>query len=171
MVIDHSSQGGPGGMHSLVGGKLSTFRPLAREVANIVGPGSMRTDGEAEAAPGWRETLKASALPLAAKQHLRVYGAGIAEVLALGEDILCEHAPATEGEVRYVLRMEQAQTLADVMMRRTGVSWAACRGLCCAERVAEIAGVELGWKAAERKRQLNAFREELDFHLPTVEAL
>jgi hypothetical protein len=56
-------------------------------------------------------------------------------------------------------------------MRRTGISWASCRGLCCAETVAEIAGKELGWKPAERKRQLKAFREELDFHLPAVEQI
>ena len=170
-VLDHSKRGGPGDMFSVVGGKLSTFRPLAEEVAEAVGANAAQRRDTALTAREWAAQLRASGLSLAQKQHLRIYGAAIPEVLAAGTEPLCEHAGAIAGEVRYVTRVEQAETLADVMMRRTGISWASCRGLCCAEEVAELAGAELGWKAAERKRQLKAFREELDFHLPPVVAL
>src|SRR6185436_2356092 len=111
-----------------------------------------RKDEESRA-PNWSADLRASGLPMATKQHLRIYGAAIPQVLSLGREPICEHSSAIEGEVRYVARMEQASTLADVMMRRTGISWASCRGLCCAEAVAAVVGEELGWKGGERKRQ------------------
>lgn len=170
-VVHHADHGGPAGMHSLVGGKLSTFRPLAVEVAKLLGAPRQRTqDGDA-VAPAWRDVFKASTLSLKQKQHLRIYGAAIGDVLALGAETVCEHAGAIEGEVRYVVRNEQVRTLADVMMRRTGISWSSCRGLCCDEAIATIAAKELGWKAPERKRQIKAFRAELDFHLPTLDLL
>ncbi len=170
-VIHHADHGGPNGMHSLVGGKLSTFRPLAEEVAKLLGAHEARGRNSADLAPDWRETLKASTLSLKQKHHLRIYGPAIQEVLEMGTEPLCEHSGAVEGEVRYVARNEHVQTLADIMMRRTGISWGSCRGLCCDETVAAIAAKELGWKAPERKRQIKAFRAELDFHLPTLELL
>ena len=170
-VIDHARHGGPEGMYSLVGGKLSTFRPLAQEVTALLHPSRKRVAQDAPVAPGWDLLLKDAPLTLRQKHHLRIYGPGIAEVLALGTEPLCDHAGAVMGEVRYVARMEAVQSLADILMRRTGISWSACRGLCCAEAAAEIAGQELGWGPADRERELKAFTAELDFHLPTVESL
>ncbi|MGE3572499.1 MAG: FAD-dependent oxidoreductase [Dehalococcoidia bacterium] len=170
-VVHHADSGGPRGMHSLVGGKLSTFRPLAEEVAKLLAAPRPRVRKTENLAPGWRELLKASPLQPRQKQHLRIYGGAIEEILSLGSDSLCEHSGAIEGEVRYAARMEHVRSLADIMMRRTGISWGSCRGLCCDEAVAAIAAKELGWKAPERKRQLKAFRAELDFHLPTLDLL
>jgi glycerol-3-phosphate dehydrogenase len=158
-------------MHSLVGGKLSTFRPLAVEVAKLLSATRPRPKSRTQVPPEWRSILKATSLRLRQKHHLRIYGGAIQEVLELGAEPLCEHAGAIEGEIRHVARYEHVKTLADIMMRRTGISWSSCRGLCCAETVATIAGKELGWKAADRKRELKAFRAELDFHLPTLELL
>lgn len=168
-VIHHERLGGPKGMYSLVGGKLSTFRPLAREVAAMLGASGKRRDQDLPVAPGWNRILRESSLSLRQKQHLRVYGAAIADVLALGTEEVCPHSGAIEGEIRYAARSEQVRSLADIMMRRSGISWASCRGLCCDEAVAEIAGKELGWKAGDRRREVKAFRDELDFHLPTVD--
>jgi glycerol-3-phosphate dehydrogenase len=170
-LVDHAENGGPRGMYSIVGGKLSTFRPLAEEVAAALGASHPRQQQEHPVAPGWANTLRQSGLSLRQKQHLRIYGAAIANVLPLGTQTICEHAGAISGEVRYVATMEEVRTLSDILMRRTGISWASCRGLCCAETVAEIASKELGWTPDEHKRQLKAFREELDFHLPTVDLL
>lgn len=167
-VVHHEKHGGPRGMYSLVGGKLSTFRPLAREVARLLGAQGGRSDQDLPAAPGWNRLLRESTLSLRQKQHVRVYGAAIGEVLALGTEELCPHSGAIAGEIRYAARNEHVQTLADLMLRRSGISWASCRGLCCDESVAAIAAAELGWSAADRERELAAFRAEVDFHLPTV---
>ncbi len=170
-VVHHEKHGGPRGMYSLVGGKLSTFRPLAREVATLLGAPSNRANQDAPVAPGWNRVLRASGLSTKQKQHLRIYGPAIGDVLALGTEELCPHIGAIRGEVLWSVRNEEVGSLSDVMLRRTGISWASCRGRCCDEAVAEIAGKELGWKAGERKRELKAFRAEVDFHLPTVQLL
>ena len=168
-VIHHDRHGGPRGMYSLAGGKLSTFRPLARELASLLGAPHRRHGEDLPVAPGWNRILRDSQLTLRQKHHVRVYGAAIQHVLDLGVEEICPHSGAIEGEIRYAARNEQVRTLADLMMRRSGISWASCRGLCCDETVAEIAGKELGWKAADRRREIRALREELDFHLPTVD--
>ena len=170
-VIEHERLGGAKGVYSVVGGKLSTFRPLAEEIADRLGAGNRGGSRDELAAPGWRDALLASGLPKKTLRHLRTYGAGIPSVLRLGTDQLCEHAPAIEGEVRHVSRYEAVETLSDIMMRRTGISWAACRGLCAIDRIAEIAAQEVGWDAPERARQIEAFREELDYHLPTEDSI
>lgn len=41
-VVDHAGRGGPEGLLSVIGGKLSTFRPLAGEVGKRVGRGRPR---------------------------------------------------------------------------------------------------------------------------------
>lgn len=170
-VVHHEKHGGPKGMFSLVGGKLSTFRPLAREFATLLGAPSKRPRADAPVAPGWNRVLKDSALTMKQKQHVRIYGQAIGEILALGTDELCPHIGAISGEVHYTVRNEQVKTLSDIMMRRTGISWASCRGLCCVNAVAEIAGNALGWKTKDRDREITAFHAEIDFHLPTVQLL
>lgn len=169
-VVEHREHGGPQGLVSLVGGKLSTFRPLAQEVVALIpsataGRGRLDPDGKS----GWRDELLASGLPKPSLGHLRIYGSAVAKVLALGREPLCSHSGAIDGEVRHVTRDEQAKSLSDILMRRTGIAWAACRGLCCHDMVAEIAAQELGWNGAERKRQVKAFEKDVAFHLPKAD--
>lgn len=168
-VVQHREHGGPQGLVSLVGGKLSTFRPLAREVTALI-PAAGHTPARLDppVRSRWREELLATGLPKSYLGHLRVYGDAVGRVLNLGRESVCSHAGAIEGEVRHVARAEHASTLSDILMRRTGIAWASCRGLCCHEAVAEIAGKELGWSGAERKRQVKAFEKDIATHLPTV---
>ena len=170
-VIEHEKLGGARGVYSVVGGKLSTFRPLAQEIAGRLGAPKRTGSRDEMAAPGWRDALLASGLAKPLLRHLRIYGAGIPSVLRLGTQPLCEHTPAIEGEIRHAVRYEAVESLADIMMRRTGISWASCRGLCAVDRIAEIAAEEAGWSKAQRTQQVKAFRQELDYHLPTEDSL
>lgn len=170
-VLDHAKLGGARGMYSVVGGKLSTFRPLAEEVVARLGPPQMRTVHTDQPPAGWRESLLESGLAKPSLRHLRVYGAAIPEVLALGREVLCEHSGAVAGEVRQAVRNEHVVTLGDLMLRRTGISWASCRGLCCHHEVARIAAEEAGWSVGQVAEQVKAFEEEVAYHLPTEESL
>jgi len=170
-VLDHSKLGGARGVYSVVGGKLSTFRPLAEEVVARLDPPRKRTDQPDQPPAGWRESLLASGLPKPSLRHLRMYGAAIPEVLALGREVLCEHSGAIAGEVRHAIRNEHVTTLGDIMLRRTGISWASCRGLCCHRQIAAIAAEEAGWTPEQVTDQVRAFEQEVAYHLPTEESL
>lgn len=169
-VIDHGRLGGAKGMYSVVGGKLSTFRPLALEVVERL---TGRKPERWQAAPpaGWREQLLALGFEQPLRRHLRRYGGLTPEVAALGDEVLCPHAPGIIGEIRFVARYEQAATVGDALLRRTGIGWASCRGLCCHRRAAELLGEELGWSAADRERQVAAYESEVAYHLPLEGAL
>ncbi len=169
-VIHHADYGAEG-LYSVVGGKLSTFRPLAREAVDALHPPRARQLPCEPETTHWRDELRQSALPLAVQRHLRIYGEAIEAVIAEGTDVLCEHSHAISGEVAYTCRSEHVETLSDIMLRRTGISWSSCRGLCCYGAVAEQAAKMLGWDKAERKRQVAAFLAELDYHLPAADSL
>lgn len=169
-VISHKDMGAEN-LYSVVGGKLSTFRPLAEEVVAKLAPPGHRKRANEPVAPGWRETLRESGLPVPVRRHLRVYGGVIGDVIAAGPEVICEHAHAIAGEVLHACEWEHVETLADLMMRRSGISWSSCRGLCCHQRVAEIAAHRLGWSDTERRAQVAAFEAEVAYHLPTEASL
>ncbi len=174
-VIDHSSSGGPTGLKSVVGGKLSTFRPLAREVVAALDPPRKRESPQQRRLPAreqpWAVNLVALEVPGASKSHLRLYGERAGEVVGRGAGVLCSHAGAVRGEVIHAVRSEHATTLSDILMRRTGIAWAACRGLCCHRESAGLAAPILGWDARETARQVTAFEADVAFHLPGLDSL
>lgn len=169
-VINHGESGGAAGMYSVVGGKLSTFRPLAREAVTMLHPMAKRPSGE-PAVRDWRGMLRASGLPIETQRHLRVYGGAIGDVIAAGQGVICEHSHAIAGEIAYTCANEHVETLSDIMLRRTGISWTSCRGLCCHGAVSRQAAAILGWNEDERARQVAAFESEVAYHLPTEESV
>ena len=170
-VIGHATSGGPKGMFSVVGGKLSTFRPLAQEAVTLLRPPSKRASPEAPAPSDWRGELKQSHLPFAVQRHLRIYGAAISDILCRGTEVISGSANAITGEVAYVCEREHVETLADIMLRRTGISWSAARGLDCHEAVSRQAAHLLGWNEAERLQQVFEFETEVAYHLPTEQSV
>lgn len=169
-VVDHGKGGGPEGLYSIVGGKLSTFRPLAREVVGRLSPPRRRVGlGERRVAlreQAWTMALLGAELDAPLRAHLRIYGAAIPAILDRGRDVICVHGPALAGEVAQAAEHEMCGTLSDILLRRTSIGWGACRGLCCAEAAAAIAAPVLGWPAEEAARQVEAFRADVAYHLP-----
>ena len=166
-LIDHARSGGPEGLFSVVGGKLSTFRPLAAEVAKRLGAAG-GASSEASPSRWWQDELKASPLSPLTKRRLARYGpAATTAIVELGTGAIEAAGGAVEGEVRHAIRNELASTLSDIMMRRTGISWSEDRGIGSAGEVAAIAAEELRWDRAERTAQEAAFHADLRKHLPT----
>ena len=172
-LIEHSKVGGAKGMFSVIGGKLSTFRPLAEEVASILG--AKQRPQEEHPVPSsqlpWLKVLKESGFAPEARRHLRLYGSALPDVLQGGRDVICDHSHAVSGEVVHALEREHATTLSDVLLRRTGIGWASCRGMCCKDTVAGTMATLLGWDANERERQLRAFESDAAYHIPTLSEL
>jgi glycerol-3-phosphate dehydrogenase len=82
----------------------------------------------------------------------------------LAEPLLPGH-PDLLAEAVHAARREQAQTVGDVLLRRTRLGLTGARALCAdgqraPERVAAVLGEELGWDAARRAAEAAAFRAE-----------
>jgi glycerol-3-phosphate dehydrogenase len=89
-----------------------------------------------------------------------VYGDDEAAVLAAGPPTLLHpRLPHTEAEVRWAARQELAETVEDVLARRTrALLLDACAAAECAPRVASILAEELDRDAAWTTAQISTFR-------------
>jgi glycerol-3-phosphate dehydrogenase len=157
------------GMLTITGGKLTTWRRMAKQVVDrlVEREGRIapcRTDdtplgmaaseheldppegvGEADLPAGYRELL-AFRYGHAARNVLRLVG----ERPELAAPIVAGQ-PDMLAEVVVAARLEQARTVADVLLRRTRLGLLAAPQLRTAESVAPVAselGAELGWDAA-----------------------
>jgi glycerol-3-phosphate dehydrogenase len=171
---EHAIVYGSGGMITVVGGKLTTYRSMAAEVVNRAArelrfrdgrprAGSpLRTDeeplpgGEAADLAQFRERgLELGVAPESVEHLLRHYGTEAAGIYNLGAGErrllrrLAPPHPAVEAEVVHAVRREMAQTVEDVMVRRTHLYYEAPdRGAQAARRVAELMARERGWDEA-----------------------
>ena len=187
---EHVIVAGLGGMLTIAGGKLTTYRVMATDMVDRVTrmlheldgrlrPGRAPTD--VEALPGGEVTDLGPmeqagldlGLPLAAVVHiLRTFGTEGAAVFnlirerrELARPLVPDHA-ATEAEVIQVARRELASRVDDVLVRRLKVAYEALdHGCSAARRTAELMGEVLGWDeariAAEAARYENAISDLL----------
>ena len=166
-----------GGLFSVVGGKLTTYRSLAEEAVDLI----FRQLGKAHAPsttattplPGatadfasLREELQAQS-PLPSKSNerlLKVYGARAPEVLRLALDDAELRGPISDetgsvgAEVVFAFRQEMAETLVDCLMRRTMAGLNSRNGLDAVEAAARIAQKFLGWDDERAAREVEAYR-------------
>ena len=170
---DHAIVQGSGGMITVVGGKLTTYRIMAREVVERAvrelrlregrgRPSDAPTDeealpgGEAADLTMFRERgLEIGVVPESVDHVLRHYGTEAAGIFNLGggdrrllRRLLPPH-PAIEAEVLHAVRRELAQTVEDVLVRRTHIYYEHPeRGVPAARRVAELMAREYAWDDA-----------------------
>jgi glycerol-3-phosphate dehydrogenase len=155
------------GLVSIIGGKLTTYRNLAEQTVDravrLLGApaGDCRTRSErlpgAVGLESARRRLAAagSLSPQAIDRLLRVYGsrgAGIAD--AADNGIVDEERGVLAAEVSHAIRNEFAVTLVDIVHRRSMLGLDADQGRPVADRIAALAGAELGWDRGEIARQL-----------------
>lgn len=146
---------------SLVGGKWTTFRGFSEEVADLVlrrlskarrqstrdlpigGGRDFPSDPNA-----WADS-KASGAVSAARLLvlLKRYGTRASEVAEAesGTGFLDNDRSWSTGEIAWILRNEQVVHLADVVLRRTPLAVTGRLTINMLEKIAEIAGTELGW--------------------------
>jgi glycerol-3-phosphate dehydrogenase len=165
VVVDHAAQGGPDGLFSVLGGKLSTFRPLAHDVMSLLDATAPRRGTEAPSPPS-RWDLAAADLPPKARRRLRRYGTAVSAILDHGTEPRCDHAGAIAGEVLHAASSELASSLPDILMRRTGIAWGSCRGLCCHREAARLAASVLGWDPERIDREVADYQRHVDTQLP-----
>lgn len=168
------------GLVSIVGGKLTTYRVMARDVVAAV----------LRVLRGRRVRLKPSAQPLPGGDLASVdelvgeiaratNDAAMANHLATsfgsrwravwkeiedpgGRDPLVDGLPYTIGELRYSLQQEMACTLGDLLIRRTHLAFETRdHGEDVAERVTALAAAAQGWSAADARAAVLDYRREV----------
>ncbi len=164
-IIDHAKRGGPNGLLSLVGGKLTTYRALARMAIPAIKkhtppsgePRAVRVDdGRWKMEDGGRQN-----------DPLALYGPRAHEVRALiASDAslterICEHNPDVLAQVAYAVDHEFAVTLADVLLRRLPVGWSKCHALDGAARAASVMAPHLAWNDDRIAHEIAAYEREL----------
>jgi glycerol-3-phosphate dehydrogenase len=181
IVLDHAKTGYPG-LHSIIGGKLTTYRQLAEDSVDLavkqLGRGLKKPVSKHSKFPGAQtdnfekfekkfnrdKVVKSDS----AARLLKLYGTRAEEILNLvrNDKKLAERfdpkSPAVAAELIYSVDNEYAQTLADVFARRNLLAFEPGHGLKGAERAAEILGKHLGWNAAKRKAELAGYDKWLD---------
>jgi glycerol-3-phosphate dehydrogenase len=96
----------------------------------------------------------------------RHYGTALPRVLELAQPGAEGRAPLDDdGEIlaqaTYAVREEMAQTLEDVVMRRTGLGTLGFPGEAALGAVAALTGRELGWDDARRESEMASVRRAL----------
>ena len=183
-IREHVRSGGPAGLISVVGGKITAYRQIAAETVDVAAralgrrkaacstgrrplPGAKLGNAEsvADALIG---SYPQGALDDSQRASLAErYGSRALDVLTLVEQNsslgrrLCRGSPFILAEVVYAARAEAAVTLSDVLLRRVPIGLTACQGLDCAETAAAWLRSELGWSEAQTREQVEAYTAEI----------
>jgi glycerol-3-phosphate dehydrogenase len=176
-LFDHAEREGVEGVLSIVGGKITAYRAIAEEVVDAASRRLSRytpSRSADEPLPGARPPDHAARpgdllLEAVTRAHLMsIYGARAREVLDLSRSDpslaapLCPHHRGMEAEIIHAVRNEWAVTLGDVLLRRNALGLAACQALDCVDRVADRMGELLGWDQDRRRREVDAYRREIE---------
>ncbi|HEY8490283.1 MAG TPA: glycerol-3-phosphate dehydrogenase [Dehalococcoidia bacterium] len=183
LIHDHAGEGLEG-LLSIVGGKLTTYRSLAAQVLRAaerkLGPAGPRPAAglppdlaDVPSAGEVRELAERYGLERDSLQMLvDLYGGRFRAVLDLAEARpqlrarFCPGNPDIAAELVYAVEREEAQTLADVLLRRTGVGWSACRGQDCAEAAAAVLVRHGLWEPDRAGEEVERYRREILRVLP-----
>jgi glycerol-3-phosphate dehydrogenase len=186
---EHAVVQGSGGMLTVVGGKLTTYRSMSAEVVDQAMRELRHRDGrhrqadartDEEPLPGgetsdlsqFRERGLELGIPAASVDHLlRHYGTEAAGIFNLGGADrrllrrLLEPHPAIEAEVIHAVRRELAQTVEDVLVRRFHLYYEhPDQGASVADRVAELMAEELGWDRSRIETEADRYRHYVASH-------
>ena len=173
---DHRDEG-VARMISVIGGKLTTAASLARDCARQIGIEVEEPRATALIAEGpqfgvllqqWAERSSAQAgIPVESARAIGAWhgpgGLGIVQLAKSDERMrqtLCPHTQHIVAEAVNALACEQAQTLADVLLRRVPVALNGCWSEECSAVAAHRIGDALGWATHRIGGEREAFEAE-----------
>lgn len=148
----------PDGLIVVVGGKLTTFRSMARRIVDLARPGLPRSR---------THTLDLFAPGEGGPPDLvRAYGSEAEAILKLpDQQPIHESSSRRVAEIDYAVSSEGCVGVADFLIRRTrAVLFDPERGRLSAEPVARRMASLLGWDRREISRQIEAFEAELELY-------
>lgn len=158
---------GTGGVLSIAGGKLTSYRSMAQRMVDTCEKRLNRKPGTTAAGdeplPGGDFQIPIDKLqtkveelgltPVEAERVTRLYGIEALEIFKSGK------GPAVEAE--YAVQAEGALTLKDYWVRRSTRAWFDDDGgLASLEPAADVMATHLGWNDAERIQQIEICRQQ-----------
>ncbi|HEU4786542.1 MAG TPA: glycerol-3-phosphate dehydrogenase/oxidase [Gemmatimonadaceae bacterium] len=168
------------GLVSIVGGKLTTYRVMARDVVaavlRVLRGRRVRLKPSAQPLPGGaiasvdelvEEVARATSDGVLANHLATSFGSRWRDVWEeierpSGRDRVVDNLPYTVGELRYSLQHEMAYTLGDVLIRRTHIAFETLdHGEAVAERLAALAAPIHGWDVAGARAAVLDYRREV----------
>ncbi len=177
-------EGRTGRVISIAGGKLTTYRSMAKDVVDaacetlgiktkcvtdrkpLAGGLPMEYDAYMkEAVPELSARYRAR--PGLVRHLIGIYGSRSGRLLELisADPILGEQiSPESQdiyAQVVYSIEEEGARTLSDIILRRMHIGMTGSRGMSQAEKIAEIAGRTLSWSDEEKQHQIEKFQKHL----------
>lgn len=182
-VVDHAAEGGPEGLFTVVGGKITTYREIAEDVVERIGRSAnlrfprsrtrrRRLPGAARDWSGTRDELVAEARAVGldddTAQHLGDhYGVLARDVLervradpGLARR-LADSRPEILAEVDRAVDEEWGRSVEDVLLRRLPIGLAKGVGLDALDTVAERMAERLGWDQDRVKAEKESYRERV----------
>jgi glycerol-3-phosphate dehydrogenase len=180
------------GLISIVGGKLTTYRNLGRQTVDVAyeklgrqAPKS-RTDkvplpgGATQDFAAFAADFKATSglTDELSERLLKVYGVLAPDVLEMAGDdpslrLPLSPSPSVESgiigaEVLYAFEREMAQTLSDVLLRRTMAGLGPRVGLDVDEAAAQVAVKNLGWSEERAQKEVEDYRKYIERYRPKL---
>jgi glycerol-3-phosphate dehydrogenase len=175
-LLDHERIDGIKGFASVLGGKITSYRAIAKEVVDLVCQRlNVQTPCRTASIPlpGAPLVLKEQVEQSAKESGLSVdtviylgalYGSRFSKVLELvkrderGKQPLCPHSYDILAQVWHAIDEESALSVSDFLLRRSAIGWNQCQGLDAIEIVAKEMGRLLGWDPEEQQHQIIEYR-------------
>ena len=172
------------GLVTVAGGKLTTYRPMARRTLKAVArqldgdpPGPDRSaevplpggefagqDPEAYRETHSRGLVARGVAPATAARLTWLYGRQLEDLIALADsdpswlDPLHPDVPAVRGEALLAVQREMAATLIDFMDRRAALLiFSREQAVAAAPAAADVLAVALGWSTERREREVEGY--------------
>ncbi|MBN1374624.1 MAG: glycerol-3-phosphate dehydrogenase/oxidase [Dehalococcoidia bacterium] len=174
-LIDHSRRDNIDGMVSVLGGKITAYRAVARDAADLVcrklGVKARCTTGE-KPLPGapalGKEQIErlageASVEAAAADNLAGIYGSRTMEVLSLSDNDPAGKLPISPGgpdiiaQIWHAVNKESCLTISDFMLRRSLVGLRKDQGMDAVNIVAREMKKMLNWSIEEETRQIDEY--------------
>ena len=175
IVRDHAPE--VHGLISIIGGKLTTYRNLAEQAVDLAFRKLGRPDPGCRTArvpfPGANTDdfnrflaefrVWSSLPPRTAERLISIYGTQVRPLLDRSRETPhllepIEGAPHTiQGEVPFAFDYEAAQTLTDVLMRRTMLGFSRDNAVAAVEHVARLAAEHNGWTDDRKQDEINRY--------------
>ena len=177
---EHAVTTSEGGLVTITGGKLTTYRVMAHDVIEVAlhHLGAARSGDRAISSPlpgGDFQSLQeliakiddATGDPMLARHLATAYGTRWTDVWRSiqddGADRIADGLPYTTGELRYCVSRELALTIGDLFIRRTHLAFETRdHAMEAAPTAARAVARVLGWDAATQRLQIDAYSKEAE---------